>query len=171
MNGKVVDCSGKKFGRWTVLAPAEKDADGASRWSCLCECGIRRPVRTRSLVNGISKSCGCWSRDFGFTRTGSKSPGWKGGRRKTSHGYVQVQAPDNPAAQKSGYVPEHRLVMERVLGRALYPEETIHHINGFRSDNRPENLELWTSRQPKGQRVSDLVAWAEEILALYGRPN
>jgi hypothetical protein len=77
--------------------------------------------------------------------------------------------PSHPEAQADGYVPEHRIIMERKLGRYLLQDETVHHINGVRHDNRPENLELWASRQPKGQRVADLVAWAEEILVLYKR--
>jgi hypothetical protein len=52
---------------------------------------------------------------------------------------------------------EHRVVMEQVLGRPLEPYETVHHRNGIRSDNRPENLELWTSTQPYGQRIDDLI--------------
>lgn len=62
---------------------------------------------------------------------------------------------------------EHRVVMEQMIGRPLFPEETVHHKNGVRNDNRPENLELWASRHPPGQRVEDLVAFAYEILDLY----
>lgn len=57
--------------------------------------------------------------------------------------------------------------MEYHLNRPLWPDETPHHINGDRSDNRIENLELWSSYQPKGQRVEDKIAYAREILARY----
>ena len=56
--------------------------------------------------------------------------------------------------------PEHRMVMERLIGRRLARGETVHHINGARHDNRPENLELWFSPQPYGQRVEDLLKYA-----------
>jgi hypothetical protein len=49
--------------------------------------------------------------------------------------------------------------MEEILGRPLEPNENVHHVNGVRDDNRPENLELWLTSQPSGQRVRDLVEW------------
>lgn len=65
-------------------------------------------------------------------------------------------------------IKEHRVVMSQILGRPLRDYENVHHKNGVRTDNRPENLELWISKQPKGQRPRDLLEWAYEIIDLYG---
>jgi hypothetical protein len=71
---------------------------------------------------------------------------WKGGRILASGGYIAVKLPrSDPLAtmcDRAGYVREHRLVMARSLGRPLRRDETIHHINGIRDDNRRENLQL-----------------------------
>lgn len=59
------------------------------------------------------------------------------------------------------------MMMEEMLGRKLYRHENVHHINGIRDDNRTENLELWSTAQPQGQRVEDKIKWAKEFLAQY----
>ena len=94
---------------------------------------------------------------------------WKGGRTRHHAGYVMVRVPEHPRASRNGgYVFEHILVMEEVLGRYLGDGETVHHLNGVKDDNRRENLELWVRPQPSGIRVSDALAWARPIIALYG---
>lgn len=89
--------------------------------------------------------------------TGQEHWRWKGGRNKTTAGYVDISV-------SGSRIAEHRAIMETKIGRKLRKGENVHHINGIRDDNRPENLELWTVVQPTGirfdDRFTDLVEFA-----------
>jgi len=97
------------------------------------------------------------------TGTTDRDPNWRapnGTGHVCKDGYRRF---NNPVGEQL----EHRLVMEEHLGRELTRDENVHHINGQRADNRLVNLELWSTRQPKGQRVTDKLKWAKEIIELY----
>ena len=98
---------------------------------------------------------------------------WRRWRRHGDHMFVTIRT-NNP--NPDGYIRimvngkgmvQHRYIMEQHLGRKLLPEENVHHINGIRHDNRIENLEIWNTRQPKGQRIPDKIKYAIEILEQY----
>lgn len=111
----------------------------------------RNKVRTNYLCSKHYKR---------WLSTGTTDPPWEGRRHIRPSGYVEIYL-------DGMRISEHRHKMEEKLGRKLFPGETVHHINGVRDDNRIENLELWSTNQPSGQRVKDKVKWAKEILALY----
>lgn len=110
--------------------------------------------QNQKVVNKVAKRNG-----FQMRRTGPASgeghPDWKGGRNIDKDGYVLVYCPNHPSSQNGKkYVREHRLVMEQVLGRYLLPTEVVHHVNGCKTDNRPENLEVF---QSNGEHLSETL--------------
>lgn len=100
-------------------------------------------------IHKICKREGVTSQRRG-PRAGPGHPNWKGGRLRDEDGYWLVWVADHPGVRRragragsQGYIAEHRLVMERKIGRYLEPQEVVHHLNGKNDDNRPENLELF----------------------------
>lgn len=84
-------------------------------------------------------------------------------------GYVIRVVMGHPNAKnKMGHILEHRYIMSEHLGRPLMRNETIHHKNGIRDDNRIENLELWDRSHPPGKREKDLIEWCVEYISARG---
>jgi HNH endonuclease len=123
-----------------------------------CEhCGKQVP-RKRIISRGLSRGFNrgirfCSHACANFARNLTPPKGYI--HKRTGYRYFTVAGSTRGKA-----IAEHTLVMEKKLGRKMTKNETVHHINGIRDDNRPENLELWASRHGRGQRVSDLLpAW------------
>lgn len=111
-------------------------------------------IRVKNNPSKLSKTLKKMSENnakYFLGKTGSKSSNWKGGRYKDKRdGYIIITAPKgHPNAKigggggtKTKYILEHRLVMEKLLGRYLNHDEDVNHLNGKKDDNRPENLRL-----------------------------
>jgi hypothetical protein len=117
-------------------------------------CGTPMYRRPSTLERNDGKFCTRACRNRAHPHTGKRTvpdsmkgennPAWRGGRYiEPEKGYVMVRQPDHPRARHNGYVLEHILVAEQMLGRPLEPGEEVHHINRQRGDNRPENLKIY----------------------------
>lgn len=97
----------------------------------------RRGSYPRTLEHRLRKA------RWASSRRAENAPNWKGGQTEND-GYIFIMMPEHPRADPYGYVKRARLVLEQKLGRPLLPRMEIHHINGIRNDDRPENLEELT---------------------------
>lgn len=158
---RFIDLTGQQFGRLTVIEKATKK-NNHHRWLCRCSCGNTRTVQGGHLRDKHVQSCGCLHKENCRNAVGQHARNWKGGRHIDGDGYVRVTIA--PRTRK----PEHILIVETRLGRRLLSDELVHHKNGIRSDNRDDNLELRVkAKHPMGATVSDLLAWADELIVRY----
>lgn len=154
---KTFDLTDRTFGNLTVIKQdLTKTKKNAIYWLCQCNCGNTKSITSLRLLRSRSKSCGSCS----YFKEPSK---------RIHKGYVILSGIQDHENSRNGSIYEHRYVMSQKLGRPLLPNENVHHINGIKHDNRPENLELWIRSQPAGQRVEDLLHWAEEIIKTYSK--
>lgn len=110
-----------------------------AQWEIAAKLGISLPVIERKLrAMGLKSQKGRGSKM-------ERNYFWKGGRCFDADGYVLVKAPTHPFRTASGYIREHRLMMEAVLGRYLSPREVVHHRDGDKSNNDPGNLQVFES--------------------------
>jgi len=167
---------GEKFGRLTVTSEEGRHV------ICSCECGtIGHRVSKSNLKYHSQKSCGCLRNEKARERMqradahprGELSHAWKGLREEgtsrslTHKGYVRVHNISYPGANCPNDTMEHIAIMCRILGRPLVFGETVHHKNGVRNDNRPDNLELRVGAHQQGLTIEEAVEWAKDILARY----
>lgn len=136
---------GHRYGRLVVVERVDTPTKKRAYWKCLCDCGNSIIAEGHNLRLNNTKSCGCLQKDIASSLTKELHPNWKGGRL-IRQGYVLILMPEHPRADKKGYVKEHILVMENMLGGPLPEGAEVHHNNLVRSNNWPYNLRLFKSK-------------------------
>lgn len=122
-----------------------KTSNGKYDRKCI-GCGKKFKTVLQEIKRGGGKYCSreCFYKGFRKSVTrGKDHHTWKGGRIKTSEGYINVYNPTHKRANSKGYVREHILVMENHLGRNILKTEAVHHINEIKDDNRIDNLMMF----------------------------
>ena len=160
------DLTGQKFGRLKAIKESGGQG-GRVYWECQCDCGKIKSIYIRNLIQGFTKSYGCLLAEIKKEWRGPKHGRWKGGRT-VANGYVSLLMRGHPDAYPNGYVLEHRFIMGNSLSRLLGKDETVHHKNGIKTDNRIENLELRLKKMHSpGQSIQDLIPYWKEMLKRY----
>lgn len=101
-------------------------------------------------------------------RYGEKANNWNGGRQMHRNGYIYIYSPDHPYCDRHKMVFEHRLVVERLIGRYLLPKEEIHHLNKIKHDNKPNNLVAFIDRSSH-QKFEMGLSVSKETITFDGR--
>lgn len=152
----------------TKTSQRKTPPDGWVAPSGFCECGCGSPTKMVLATNVPNDRYKGYPMRYlrghspGHRATGPDSRSWRGGRFQHKTGYIYVFAPDHPRANASGYVLEHRLVYEATHGIVLDKTQIIHHINGIRNDNSPENLFVTTNSEH---------SYIHDALAVYREKN
>jgi HNH endonuclease len=107
---------------------------------CWCGCGQRTRVPARTVPRAGQVAGVPLRFVHGHNSRGASNSSWRGGRHAMESGYIRVWRPQHPHADVNGYVYEHVLVACQALGKALPPKAEVHHVNGRRADNAPQNL-------------------------------
>lgn len=156
--GSIVEMTGKRFGRLTVIGRDHVSKCGIIVWKCRCDCGNETASFGTGLRNGTTCSCGCLRNErVSQATSGELNHKWKGGRKISKRGYIQIIRTTNPCSHIDGYILEHRAVMEQMIGRPLKTHEIVHHCNGDKTDNRPFNLQLFSSQKEHMKRHRSLI--------------